>query len=130
VTAVLSEDSPASAPPAAPIRASVMIHSRGLSPAKFQIAQATADTASVSAIAMPCPVRPKCGVKNGTVTTTRTSMISRTACTAGGTSIRPIVGPCRSSASRPLGWPPCPSPGTPSAVPSPAGGRGMSRRRA
>ena len=66
-TAVLSEDSPASAPPAAPMTTSAASHSRGLPSASCQVTQATADIASVTAIAMPCGPLPKCGVNSGTV---------------------------------------------------------------
>ena len=76
---MLSEDSPARAPPAAPMMASMTIHSRGRSPAKFQTAQARAEMTSVTAIAMPRAPSPKCGVENGTVTITMTSTMSRTA---------------------------------------------------
>src|SRR6185437_13859752 len=72
-TAVLSEESPARAPPAAPMTASKASQTRGRSPTKFQIAQVTAETTSVTAIAMPRAPAPRCGVDNGTVTSTITS---------------------------------------------------------
>ena len=99
--AVLSEDSPASAPPAAPMTTSAASHSRGLPSASCQVAPATADTASVTAIAMPSAPLPKCGVNSGTVTTTMTMTANRTKPTAGGIAIGVISGPCRSPASRP-----------------------------
>ena len=120
--AVLSEDSPASTPPAAPITTSAASHSRGLPSASSQVTPATVDAASVTATAMPSAPLPKCFVNSGTVTATMTTTANRTKPTAGGIAIGVISGPCRNPASRPGDRPRRALAGSPSPGPSPVPG--------
>src|ERR1700729_2255394 len=58
-TAVLSDESPARTPPAAPMTTSMTNHKRGRPPANCQTSQAAAEIASAAAVVMPSAPEPK-----------------------------------------------------------------------